>query len=174
MLLLTGVGGGACLNLTISASTAIFLPIFDIESSIYEPAPFHGDDEASLTANSTGLLDESTGLFAEIDGVAVDLPSYRFVSPMFTWGPLPADNILGAPAGTTSQAVDAGYYLLLTRLGVGSRTIRFGGIIRHAGCLDRHHLQHHRRARALDSHDARHRGHGFAGLRVAEPGPMAV
>ena len=58
----------------------------------------------------------------------VDLTPFRFVSPLFTWGPVPADNIVGAPAGTTSDAVDAGYYLLLTPLTVGSHTIHFGAL----------------------------------------------
>lgn len=130
VLFLTGVGGGVTIDLTVSTSTAIFFPILNIESSVYEGPPFHGDDEASLQANSEGLLDQATGLFAEIDGVPVaDLTPYRFVSPMFTWGPLPADNILGAPVGTTSNAADAGYYLLLTPLSAGNHTIHFGGIV---------------------------------------------
>ncbi len=127
VVMLTGVFGVASLDLTISNNTAIFFPILNIESSVFEPPPFHGDDEDSLRANSEGLLDQATGLFAEIDGVAVDLVPYRFVSPLFTWGPLPADNILGAPAGTTSDAVDAGFYLLLTPFTEGKHTIRFGG-----------------------------------------------
>lgn len=125
--MLTGVFGVASLDLTISADTAIFFPIVNIESSVFEPPPFHGDDEASLRANSEGLLDQATGLFAEIDGVSVDITPFRFVSPLFTWGPVPEENIVGAPAGTTSDAVDAGFYLLLTPLALGSHTIRFGG-----------------------------------------------
>ncbi len=127
VVMLTGVFGSASLNLTVAQNAALFFPIINLESSVFEPPPFHGDDEASLRENSVSLLDQTSGLFAEIDGVAVDLTPYRFVSPLFTWGPLPADNILGAPEGTTSEAVDAGYYLLLTPLTVGNHTIRFGG-----------------------------------------------
>lgn len=129
VVMLAGVLGVASLDLTVAADMAIFFPIVNIESSVYEPPPFHGDDEASLRANSEGLLDQTTGLFAEIDGVSVDITPFRFVSPLFTWGPLPADNILGAPTGTTSDAVDAGYYLLVTPLSLGSHTIRFGGTV---------------------------------------------
>jgi hypothetical protein len=43
------------------------------------------------------------------------------------FGPLPADNVLGAPAGTTSLAVDAGVYLMLTPLSPGSHTIHVRG-----------------------------------------------
>ncbi len=89
VILLTGVVGVANLSLTISDNTAIFFPILNIESSIYESPPFHGDDEASLAANSNGLLDQATNLFAEIDGVAVNLTPYRFLSPLFTWGRCP-------------------------------------------------------------------------------------
>jgi len=127
VVMLTGVFGTASLNLTIPNGTAIFFPVINAESSVFEPPPFHGDDEASLRANSVSLLGQTTGRFAQIDGVPVDLTPFRFVSPLFTWGPLPADNILGAPAGTTSDAVDAGYYLLLTNLTPGSHTIHFGG-----------------------------------------------
>lgn len=128
VVMLTGVVGVATLDLTISENTAILFPILNIESSVFEAPPFHGDDEASLTANSVALLDQTSGLFAEIDGAPVaDLTPFRFISPLFTWGPVPANNIVGAPAGTTSDAVDAGYYLLLTPLSVGNHTIRFGG-----------------------------------------------
>jgi hypothetical protein len=133
VVMLTGVGGGASLDLTSSSASAVFFPVLNIESSVFEPPPFHGDDEASLRANSEGLLDQATGLFAEVDGVAVDLTPYRFVSPLFTWGPLPADNVLGAPAGTTSDAVDAGFYLLLTPFDRGIHTIHFGGVIESLG-----------------------------------------
>lgn len=129
---LTGVGGGVVIDITISDNTALFLPVFNIESSVFEPAPFHGDDEASLRANSNGLLDQAYDLFASLDGAPVDLSSFRFDSPLFQWGPLPQDNLfqyfgMDAPAGTTSLAVDAGYYLLVTPLSKGLHTLHFGG-----------------------------------------------
>ena len=40
-------------------------------------------------------------------------------------GPFPADNILGAPAGSSTLAVDAGIYLLLEPLSEGQHTIHF-------------------------------------------------
>ena len=55
-----------------------------------------------------------------IDGVPVrDVGAYRVESPLFVFGPLPEDNIFGAPVGTTSPAVDAGVYLLLAPLPPG-------------------------------------------------------
>lgn len=52
---------------------------------------------------------------------------FRTESPLFVWGPLPEGNIFGAPEGTVSPAVDAGYYLLLKPLSVGEHVIEFGG-----------------------------------------------
>ena len=53
-------------------------------------------------------------LSAGIDGRPLNnLDAYRAESPVFRWGPLPADNALGAPEGTESDAVAAGSFLLL-------------------------------------------------------------
>jgi PEP-CTERM motif len=132
VLFLSGIGGGATFDVTISNSTALFFPILNVESSVFEAPPFHGDDEASLRANSNALIDNSSGFFASIDGTPVDLTSFRFQSPLFQWGPLPNNNLfqffgVDAPAGTTSDSVDAGYYLLLTPLSTGQHVIHFGG-----------------------------------------------
>ena len=132
ILFLAGIGGGANFNLTISNNTALFFPVLNVESSVFEPPPFHGDDEASLRANSNTLINNSSGFFASIDGTPVDLTNFRFQSPLFQWGPLPDNNVfqffgMTAPAGTTSLSVDAGYYLLLTPFGDGQHVIHFGG-----------------------------------------------
>ncbi len=103
------------------------------ECSVLEPDPFHGDDEAELRACANGHIDDTSGLFATIDGVDVrNLNAYRVESPLFEFGPLPEDNLfdffgLDAPAGTTSPAVDAGVYLLLAPLSVGMHVVHFGG-----------------------------------------------
>jgi hypothetical protein len=118
-------------NLTISADTALFFPIVQFESSVFEPPPDHGDNEASLRANSNMRLDSHPTPFARIDGVSVDPAPFRTETPLFEWGPLPANNVfqflgLNAPAGTTSPAVDVGYYLLLEPLPVGQHVINYG------------------------------------------------
>jgi hypothetical protein len=118
-------------NLTISANTALFFPIVQFESSVFEPPPDHGDDEASLRANSNMRLDSHGPPFARIDGVSVDPAPFRIETPLFEWGPLPANNVfqflgLNAPAGTTSPAIDVGYYLLLEPLSVGQHMISYG------------------------------------------------
>jgi hypothetical protein len=133
VLFLTGVGGPASFDLTIPPGTALFFPVVNAECSVLEPDPFHGDDEASLRACANGHMDNTSGRFAVIDGVPVNnLDDFRFESPLFTFGPLPENNLfqffgLNAPAGTTSDSVDAGYYLLLTPLSGGEHVIHFGG-----------------------------------------------
>jgi hypothetical protein len=126
VLFLTGVSGKHNLDLTISANTALFFPIVNVECSFFEGPPWHGDDEASMRSCANTILNGNTDIFAKIDGVNVDVTPHRFESPLFQWGPLPETNIFGGPAGTTSDAVDAGYYLLLEPLGVGNHVIHFG------------------------------------------------
>jgi hypothetical protein len=125
---LAAAGGGVTIDVTIPAGASLFFPVINSECSVLEPDPFHGDDEAELRACANGHIDHTSGLIAVIDGVPVqDLAAYRVESPLFEFGPLPADNVLGAPAGTTSPAVDAGVYLMLHPLRPGSHTIHVGG-----------------------------------------------
>ena len=61
-----------------------------------------------------------------------NLDAYHVESPLFEFGPLLADNLLaffgvGASAGATSPSADAGVYLLLAPLSVGTHTVRVGG-----------------------------------------------
>lgn len=120
-------GEGNVVEITIPAGTPLFFPVVNVECSVFEDPPFHGDDEDELLDCANSLLDDTSDLFAVIDGVPVDVEAYRGESPPFVWGPVPADNIVGAPAGTTSLAADAGYYLMLAPLSVGTHMIEFGG-----------------------------------------------
>jgi len=130
---LAGVGGGATIHIKVGGNQAIFFPIINAEASVLEPPPFHGDDEAEMRAVANAHIDATSGLYAEIDGVAVpNLLDYRIESPLFQFGPLPDNNLfsyfgLNAPQGTTSDSVDAGFYLLLTPLSRGQHTIHFTG-----------------------------------------------
>ena len=118
----------AVIEITIPAGTPLFFPVINAECSVFEPDPFHGDDEDELRDCANQLIDNTSDRFAVIDGRAVRrLDAYRTESPLFIWGPLPEDNILGAPDGTTSPAVDAGVYLLLAPLSLGRHVIEFGG-----------------------------------------------
>jgi hypothetical protein len=132
MLFLAGVFADpddpAVVEITIPAGTPLFFPIINTSCSVYEPDPFHGDDEDELRDCANGHMDNTSDLFAEIDGKPVKkINAYRTESPLFVWGPLPEDNILGAPEGTTSPSVDAGFYLLVKPLPVGEHVIEFGG-----------------------------------------------
>jgi hypothetical protein len=125
---LAAAAGGVTIDVTIRPGASLFVPVLNSECSVIEPDPFHGDDEAEMRACANGHIDHTSGLIAVIDGVPVqNLTAYRVESPLFEFGPLPADNVLGAPAGTTSLAVDAGIYLMLTPLSPGSHTIHVRG-----------------------------------------------
>jgi hypothetical protein len=128
VLFLAGLfGEGNVVEITIPPGTPLFFPIVNAECSVFEPPPFHGDNEEELLDCANSLLDDTFDVFAEIDGVPVDVEDFRGESPPFIWVPLPADNILGAPEGTMSLAADAGYYLMLNPLSVGHHVIHFGG-----------------------------------------------
>ena len=127
------VGAPVTVNLTIPAGTPLFVPVINAECSVIEPDPFHGDDETELRECANDHIDNTSGLSAKIDGKPVNnLDAYRVESLLFEFGPLPADNFLAftgvnAPAGATSPSVDAGVYLLLAPLSVGTHTVHVGG-----------------------------------------------
>jgi hypothetical protein len=105
---------------TIPSGTNLVVPIITVECSVAEDPPFHGDDEAELRACADGLLDAVRDPYVEIDGKPVKDPGgLRVVSPLFRYGPLPAGNVLGMPPGTQSDAVAAGYTLLVSPLNAG-------------------------------------------------------
>ena len=118
------VGSQTTLRVTVPAGTNLFVPIITVECSVAEDPPFHGDDETELRSCANGLLDLVSDPYAEIDGRPVGDPgAYRVESPLFHWGPLPAGNPLGLSAGTQSDAVGAGYFLLLRPFNVGEHRI---------------------------------------------------
>ena len=105
---------------TIPAGTHVVVPIITVECSVAEAPPFHGEDEAELRACADGLLDLASAPEATIDGRPVNDPgAYRVESPLFRYGPLVAGNVLGLPPGTQSDAVGAGYVLVLPPFSVG-------------------------------------------------------
>jgi len=127
----TGVYVGTAIrDCTIPSGKALFFPILNAECSTVEG---NGTTEADLRSCAVWLEDHITSMFCEIDGAPVkNLAQYRVQSPLFTFGPLPVDNILAyqrydAPPGTTSPSVGDGVYLMLAPLSVGPHTIHFGG-----------------------------------------------
>lgn len=132
-LFLSAAPGTATIEITVPNSTTIIVPVVNAECSTIEPDPFHGDTEPEMRACANGHIDNTSGLSASIDSVPVSqLLSYREQSPLFEFT-LPENNVLEfqgitAPAGTTSQAVDAGVYLVIKPLSRGTtHTIRVQG-----------------------------------------------
>jgi len=133
------VGLPTKLDITIPEGTPVFVPVINTECSVFEPDPYHGDDETSLRACANGHIDATSGLWARVNGKLVEsLDDYRVESPLFEYGPLPEDNLfaffgLDAPAGTTSDSVDAGIYLLFKPLPIGKHKLRIRGTFDDSG-----------------------------------------
>jgi hypothetical protein len=123
-----GVIGTATRDCTVPAGKALFFPIIDAECATAEG---DGTTEQQLRDCAVGLVDHAVNLSAEVDGVAVqNLAAFRVQSPLFTWGPLPENNVFqdpNLPAGRTSPSVSDGYFLMLAPLSVGTHTIHFKG-----------------------------------------------
>jgi hypothetical protein len=110
---------------TIPYGKALFFPIIDAEASTAEG---NGTTRAELTAAAKSFAEPASNLACQIDGEEIPhLDRFHFISPVFTWGPLPADNLLGLPAGTTTRSVADGYCLMLAPLAPGQHTLHFTG-----------------------------------------------
>jgi hypothetical protein len=126
--------GEADRNCTIPSGTALFFPMVTVETSEIEG---YGSTEAELRDAANFLADFiiPESVFLEIDGEPVtNLEPYRVESPLFTFGPLPANNVeeatgVAAPEGATSPAVSDGYFAMVNPLSVGTHTLHFGGVI---------------------------------------------
>jgi hypothetical protein len=124
--------GQANRTCAVPVGKALFFPIVNAECSTVEG---NGTTEQELRecAETLGNLIIPESLEATIDGVPLKgLRRYRVQSPLFRFGPLPANNLLEflgvpAPAGTTSPAVSDGVHLLLHPLSPGRHTIRYYG-----------------------------------------------
>ena len=128
VLFLTGVSGPTTVNITIPPGTSLFFPMINSECSSLEAPPFHGATEEEQRACANEFIDNVTGVFAEIDGrPVVNIADYRTESPQFTIT-VPPSNILGVTVPPdTGTSVDAGFYLFLSPLSVGTHTLHFGG-----------------------------------------------
>jgi len=122
------VVGTADRDCRVPVGTALFFPLINTECSTIEG---NGTTDAELRACATFFQDHAHDLAATIDGVPVeDLDSYRVQSPLYTFGPLPDNNILqlfglDAPAGSTSPSVADGVLLMLRPMSQGNHTIHF-------------------------------------------------
>ncbi|HEY8550004.1 MAG TPA: hypothetical protein VIL35_08630 [Vicinamibacterales bacterium] len=110
--------------ITVPSGAYLFVPIVTVECSVAEGGEFHGETEPELRACANGLLDLVTGPYASIDGKPVkNAAAYRSDTPLFRYGPLAQGNVLMLPPGTQSNAVGAGYFLLLPPLSPGDHRI---------------------------------------------------
>jgi hypothetical protein len=118
---------------SVPTGTFLFFPIINTECSTV-PGDNAGDStpaglrDCAIGARST--FNYST-LSATLDNVTINnLAQYDVTSPLFTFGPLPDDNVLqffgiNAPQGTTAKSVTDGIYLMLHPLSVGAHTLHF-------------------------------------------------
>ena len=112
------------ISVTVPPGTHLVVPIITVECSVAEEPPFHGENETELRACANGLLDLVSDPYLAIEGSPVKNPgAYRVDTPLFRYGPLPADNVLGLPPGTQSDSVGAGYVLLIPPLSTGVHRI---------------------------------------------------
>lgn len=119
------------------AGTSLFVAVINAECSNLEGS---GTTEGQLRdcAGFIGGLIDPNSLRASLDGQPLsDLSRYLVESPLFSFGPLPDNNLITyfcvaqgegcppAPAGTTGSAVGAGVYLMFQPLPVGSHSLKF-------------------------------------------------
>ena len=109
---------------TVPAGKSIFLPVLNTECSTIEPPPFFGSNEDELRACAAAVT--NTGMFATVDGVAVEnLPSYRVQSPLYEFSS-PDGGLFGGPV-SGAQSISDGVWLMIAPLSAGTHTIHFGG-----------------------------------------------
>jgi hypothetical protein len=124
-------GGAATRTCTIPAGKAIMLPLINAMCD-YLAKP-NLKTEQQLLACAKSENEGITGLDATVDGVKTQgLQNYRVQSSLFNFT-YPANNINGAPIGST-QGVSDGYWVLLKPLTVGSHKIHIAGsVVNYAG-----------------------------------------
>jgi hypothetical protein len=119
-------------DVTIPVGTALFFPITDVEASVLEG---NGTTEAELRDTAKWLQDHAKDMACTVDGKAVRrLDKHRVQSPLFTIGPVPENNVfeasgVTAPAGTTTESVSDGVFVMVEPLSVGCHTIHFSGAL---------------------------------------------
>lgn len=122
----TVVIGEAYRTCTVPNGKALFFPILNAECNDFEVDP--EPTEEVLRACANNMADHIQNLVVTIDGETIQrLDSYRVESPLFTFGPLPENNVLGAPEGDTFDSVSDGFYIMLPPLSTGEHNIKFSG-----------------------------------------------
>ncbi len=117
-------------NCKVPMGKALFITIVASECSTLEG---NGSTEKELRDCVTAQTDHVVSVSFEVDGKALrHMEAYRKQSPLYTFGPLPENNMfqdigLTAPAGTMSPSVADGYYIMLAPLSRGNHTIHYTG-----------------------------------------------
>jgi hypothetical protein len=124
---LTGTfGGSATRTCNIPSGKAILLPPINAECD-YLSKP-NLKTESQLLACAKSQNEGITGLDATVDGIKTPgLQNYRVQSPLFNIT-LPANNVNGAPEGTT-QGISDGYWVIVKPLPLGDHTIHIAGSV---------------------------------------------
>ena len=129
------VGGTTVRTITVPSGKALFFPIvnvFDVEDAIIAggvklflvPQPVQVAQ--TVVAN---IIATATGLSCEVDGTPLPITTANLEQSTPFSLHLPADNIIGVPAGVYYPAVDSGYYVLLPPLSAGQHTVHWAGSI---------------------------------------------
>jgi len=108
----------------IPSSTALFIPLMNVECSSLEPpeSGFHGDTEAEQAECAKYWADHIINLVCSIDGRSMVInESYRVTSPQFSFD-APTPWVFGDTGGS-GNAVGDGYYVMVAPLSVGVHTI---------------------------------------------------
>ncbi len=112
---------GAPIKCTVPAGTMLYMELLAAECSNLEAPPFYGGHEQELRACAHTFVPHD--MEASIDDVKVQNPGqYLVESPLYGFK-VPADNILGVPAGTIGKSVAYGAYLMIAPLMPGKHTI---------------------------------------------------
>ena len=81
----------------------------------------------------SSIIATATGLSCTVDKSALQISAANLEQSKPFSVFLPANNILGVPAGVYFPFVDSGYYVLLPPLSSGEHTIQFAGSLTYFG-----------------------------------------
>jgi len=128
-------GGTTVRTITVPSGKALFFPIvnvFDVEDAtirgggVFFLVPHPVQTAQAFVAT---VITTATGLSCEVDGSPIPITTDNLERSTPFGLQLPADNILGVPAGAYFPAIDSGYYVLLSSLSAGQHTIHFAGTL---------------------------------------------
>jgi hypothetical protein len=134
------LGGTTVRTITVPRGKALYFPIvntFDVEDGISPSFAMSSPGgvivfrvqqpvQVAQTFVSS-IIATATGLSCQVDGSSLQISAANLEqsTPFSVF--LPANNILGVPAGVYFPFVDSGYYVLLPPLSSGHHTIHFAG-----------------------------------------------